>query len=76
VAPLLAAHGLDRQSGGNARKADPAIAAGVPGDTEVGFPDGSLPPGGLPGPQPPRELWTSPACGSTPADVGEQLALL
>jgi hypothetical protein len=76
VAPLLAAHGLDRQSGGSARKADPAIAAGVPGDLEVGFPDGSLPTGGLPGTQPPRELRTSPACGSTPADVGEQLALL
>jgi DNA repair photolyase len=76
VAPLLAAHGLDRQSGGSARKADPAIAAGVPGDLEVGFPDGSLPTGGLPGTQPPRELRTSPACGSTPAYVGEQLALL
>jgi DNA repair photolyase len=76
VAPLLAAHGLDRQSGGSARKADPAIAAGVPGDAEVGFPDGSLPTGGLPGTQPPRELRTSPAYELTPADVGEQLALL
>jgi DNA repair photolyase len=76
VAPLLAAHGLDRQSGGSARSADPAIAAGVPGDAEVGFPDGSLPTGGLPGTQPPRELRASPACGSTPADVGEQLAML
>jgi DNA repair photolyase len=76
VAPLLVAHGLDRQSGGSARKADPAITAGVPGDPEVGFPDGSLPPGGLPGTQPPSEMRTSPACRSTPADVGEQLALL
>jgi DNA repair photolyase len=76
VAPLLAAHGLDRQSGGHARKADPVIAAGVPGDDEVGFPDGSLPTGGLPGTQPAGELRTSAARGSTPADVGEQLALL
>jgi DNA repair photolyase len=49
VAPLLAKHGLDRQSGGTARKAEPGIATGVPGDEEVGFPDGSLPTGGLPG---------------------------
>ena len=42
VAPLLARHGLDRQNGGTARKVE-AIATGVPGDEEVGFPAGSLP---------------------------------
>ena len=35
VAPILAAHGLDRQAGGEAR--------GVPGDTAGAFPAGSLP---------------------------------
>jgi len=49
VAPLLARHGLDRRSGGAARQADEAVATGVPGDEEVGFPEGSLPSGGLPG---------------------------
>src|SRR3954465_620788 len=49
VAPLLAKHGLDRQSGGAARTAVPGIAAGVTGGPGVGFPDGSLPTGGLPG---------------------------
>jgi DNA repair photolyase len=48
VAPLLRTHGLDRQSGGRARGAADAIATGVPGDEEVGFPAGSLPSGGLP----------------------------
>jgi DNA repair photolyase len=48
VAPLLAKHGLDRQSGGTARGAGDAVATGVPGDEEVGFPAGSLPSGGLP----------------------------
>jgi DNA repair photolyase len=43
VAPLLARHGLDRQSGGTARQADGVLASGVPGDEEVGFPAGSLP---------------------------------
>jgi DNA repair photolyase len=76
VAPLLASHGLDRQSGGTARKAGPAIAAGVPGDPEVGFPEGSLPTAGLPGVRPTGESRPSPACGSAPADAGEQLALI
>jgi DNA repair photolyase len=49
VARLLARHGLDRQSGGTARTSETAIATGVPGDEEVGFPAGSLPTGGLPG---------------------------
>ena len=48
VAPLLARHGLDRQRGGAARKVDARLAAGVPGDEEVGFPAGSLPADGLP----------------------------
>ena len=57
VAPLLTKHGLDRQSGGTARKAaDPVIASGVPGDPEVGFPEGSLPTGGMPGVAPARGL--------------------
>jgi DNA repair photolyase len=66
VAPLLAAHGLDRQKGGAARQ----IATGVPGDEEVGFPAGSLPADGLPVPAP---------VGGRPAErgvAGEQLALL
>jgi DNA repair photolyase len=52
VAPLVAAHGLDRQSGGAVRGAGDRIATGVPGDEEVGFPAGSLPTGGLPGVRP------------------------
>jgi DNA repair photolyase len=76
VAPLLARHGLDRRSGGTARKAAPAIAAGVPGDPEVGFPDGSLPTGGLPGVRPHGEQRPSPSCGSRTAEAGEQLALI
>ncbi|TFV51621.1 Rv2578c family radical SAM protein [Blastococcus sp. TF02A-35] len=73
VAPLLARHGLDRQSGGAARQVDDPVATGVPGDEEVGFPEGSLPTGGLPGVRPPDE-------GSPPAPVdtgpAEQLTLL
>jgi DNA repair photolyase len=48
VAPLLTRHGLDRQKGGQAR----GVATGVPGDEEVGFPDGSLPSAGMPGVRP------------------------
>jgi DNA repair photolyase len=48
VAPLLAKHGLDGQTGGAARTVDDRIATGVPGDEEVGFPAGSLPSRGLP----------------------------
>ncbi|CCG03533.1 Rv2578c family radical SAM protein [Blastococcus saxobsidens] len=75
VAPLLARHGLDRRSGGAARQIDRPVATAVPGDEGVGFPDGSLPTGGLPGirpPDPPR-----PA-GVAPEDTGgpEQLTLL
>jgi DNA repair photolyase len=70
VAPILARHGLDRQSGGTARK---AIAAGVPGDPEVGFPEGSLPTGGMPGVRPKQEMTADPP----PApDAAEQLSLL
>jgi DNA repair photolyase len=76
VAPLLAGHGLGGQSGGTARKADPAIAAGAPGDPEVGFPQGSLPTAGLPGVRPTGEGWPCPAGGSSSADAGEQLALI
>jgi hypothetical protein len=73
VAPLLAKHGLDRQSGGTARKAvDPVITSGVPGDPEVGFPDGSLPTGGMPGVRPKSEPAPAAAC----ADSGEQLSLI
>ncbi|MFD2093757.1 Rv2578c family radical SAM protein [Blastococcus deserti] len=75
VAPLLAKHGLDRQSGGAARKADPAIAVGVPGDPEVGFPEGSLPTGGLPGARPKGEVG-SPTCVPAKPAAGEQLALM
>ncbi|MCW2579075.1 MAG: Hedgehog/intein hint domain protein [Blastococcus sp.] len=74
VAPLLAAHGLDRQSGGAARQADGAITAGVPGEEEVGFPTGSLPTGGLPGIRPKGQTGT--ASVGTPAERAEQLSLL
>lgn len=71
VAPIVAGHGLDRQSGGTARK---AIASGVPGDPEVGFPEGSLPTGGLPGVRPPEEV---PAAGSRSVpETAEQLSFL
>jgi DNA repair photolyase len=65
VAPLLTAHGLDRQKGGAARR----IADGVPGDEEVGFPAGSLPSERLP---------VQAAARGEPAQppAGEQLALL
>jgi DNA repair photolyase len=49
VAPVLARHGLDRQSGGTARglagnTAGPAGSdSGLPGDESAGFPAGSLP---------------------------------
>lgn len=57
VSPLLAKHGLDRHSGGTARKAvDPRIASDVPGDPELGFPEGSLPTGGMPGVRPKGDL--------------------
>ncbi|TQN43004.1 intein/intein [Blastococcus colisei] len=76
VAPLLAKHGLDRQSGGAARGADPAVASGVPGDAEVGFPDGSLPTGGLPGARPGSTSPVPPVRASAPATAAEQLPLL
>jgi DNA repair photolyase len=73
VAPILARHGLDRQSGGTARKADGAIATGVPGDEEVGFPQGSLPSGGMPGVRPKELRSAEPAPAPEPA---QQLSLL
>jgi DNA repair photolyase len=76
VAPILARHGLDRQSGGTARQADPAIASGVPGDPEVGFPEGSLPAAGLPGVRPKGEAQPVPAGSTTAPEAGEQLALI
>ncbi|MBN1092676.1 Rv2578c family radical SAM protein [Blastococcus sp. TML/M2B] len=83
VAPLLARHGLDRQSGGAARGVDPAIATGVPGDEEVGFPAGSLPSGGMPGVRP-KDRTATPAATEKPEpgrpreseEAGEQLSLL
>jgi hypothetical protein len=72
VAQLLPRHGLDRQAGGQARKVDPAIATGVPGDQEVGFPAGSLPAGGLPGVRPEGEASVRPP----PPEPAEQLTLL
>jgi DNA repair photolyase len=65
VAPILARHGLDRQSGcsarglgtpgaGGAAQAPPSL--GLPGDQSVGFPAGSLPTAGPGrGAGPPRE---------------------
>jgi DNA repair photolyase len=69
VAPLLTKHGLDRQKGGAARR----IATGEPGDEEVGFPDGSLPTGGLPGVRPKGE---TSAAADHPTQEAEQLSLL
>ena len=70
VAPLLARHGLDRQKGGTARQ----IATGVPGEEEVGFPEGSLPTGGMPGVRPRSEH--PPAASFPEPDGAEQLSLL
>src|SRR3954452_9935991 len=72
VAPLLAAHGLDRQNGGAARTIRPRPPAGVPGDEEVGFPAGSLPTDGLPV----SGQESVPATGSPASGAGEQLALI
>ncbi|WP_448608521.1 Rv2578c family radical SAM protein [Geodermatophilus sp. URMC 60] len=44
VAPLLTRYGLDRQAGGAARGVDGGSApAGIPGDEDGRFPEGSLP---------------------------------
>ena len=80
VAPLLARHGLDRRSGGEARGADGVPVTGVPvtgvpGDEEVGFPAGSLPTGGMPGVRPKSELTTG-TVPTLPEGTGEQLSLL
>jgi DNA repair photolyase len=72
VAPLLAAHGLDGQRGGAARKIHPRTATGGPGDEEVGFPAGSLPTDGLPV----RAADDRASTGSAPPPAAEQLALL
>ncbi len=72
VQPLLERHGLDRQSGGTARGAENAIAAGVPGDEEVGFPQGSLPSGGMPV----RTTEVPAADPAGPVEVAEQLSLI
>ncbi|WP_243737489.1 Rv2578c family radical SAM protein [Blastococcus xanthinilyticus] len=69
VAPLLARHGLDRRSGGAARRVGEGTA-GVPDDEEVGFPAGSLPADGIPVP-----AGRAPA-GPAPTPAGEQLSLL
>ena len=74
VAPILARHGLDRQSGGTARQSERPIGTGVPGDEEVGFPEGSLPTGGMPDV---RATATMPQATSPPAPAdAEQLSLL
>jgi DNA repair photolyase len=70
VAPLLAKHGLDRQKGGAARQ----IATEVPGDEEVGFPEGSLPTGGMPGVRPRSDH--SPAASCPEPHGAEQLGLI
>ncbi|WP_409329932.1 intein-containing Rv2578c family radical SAM protein [Trujillonella humicola] len=67
VAPLLAAHGLDRQAGGAAR------GTGVPGDGESSFPAGSRP-------ERREEAAVAPATGTRAGarvpEVPEQLTLL
>ncbi|SNR51090.1 intein C-terminal splicing region/intein N-terminal splicing region [Blastococcus mobilis] len=72
VAPLLAKHGLDRQSGGTARNIVDAVT-GIPGDPAGSFPIGSLATGGLPGVRPKRATATRGPAGPEPAD---QLSLL
>jgi DNA repair photolyase len=66
VAPVLARHGLDRQSGGTARGTAGAEVAGsslgLPGDESAGFPAGSLP-------------GARPSSAAPVGDPGEQLAL-
>ena len=77
VAPLLTRHGLDRQSGGTARKAvDPVVSNGVPGDPDVGFPEGSLPTGGMPSVRPKAELDRGTAVDDACADSAGQLSLI
>jgi DNA repair photolyase len=76
VAPLLTKHGLDRQSGGTARGASDPVAAGVPGDAEVGFPEGSLPTGGMPGVRPKGEMAPPTTTGSPAVPEAEQLSLI
>jgi hypothetical protein len=71
VRPLLGKHGLDRQKGGQAR----GVATG-PGDEEVGFPNGSLPTGGLPGVRPRSERPATASDVPPPPAPGEQLALI
>jgi DNA repair photolyase len=75
VAPLLGKHGLDRQAGGQARKVEAPIATGVPGDEEVGFPEGSLPTAGMPGVRPKDEPPRA-TTGGAPAPILEQLSLI
>jgi DNA repair photolyase len=76
VAPLLARHGLDRQSGGQARKVGKADGAtGLPGDPAGSFPTGSLPTGGLPGVRAKGEP-TPPTTADAPAQAVEQLSLI
>ena len=75
VAPLLRRHGLDRQSGGSARGASDPIATGVPGDEEVGFPEGSLPTGGMPEVRPKSET-AHTATASVVVPETEQLSLI
>jgi DNA repair photolyase len=77
VAPLLVKHGLDGQKGGAARR----IAAGVPGDEEVGFPagslpDGGLPAGGMPGVRPKHEPAAAAAREAGLTEAAEQLSLI
>ncbi|WP_249932957.1 radical SAM protein [Blastococcus sp. CCUG 61487] len=76
VAPLLARHGLDRRSGGQARGADGAIATGVPGDEEVGFPAGSLPSGGMPAVRSEGGGGPPTGSGAPASEPAEQLELL
>jgi DNA repair photolyase len=76
VAPIVARHGLDRQSGGTARGAATAgrPARGIPGDPAGEFPAGSLPAGGMPGVAPaPRGARSQP---DPPGQEAEQLSLL
>jgi DNA repair photolyase len=75
VAPLLRRHGLDRQSGGSARGASDPIATGVPGDEEVGFPEGSLPTGGMQGVRPKGESVGTTTANGVVSETG-QLSLI